>query len=90
MSTALVLELIQQAVAVCLLTAAPLLMTALIIGVLVSFAQAITQVQEMTLTFVPKFVALALVGLLAVPWMISQLVGFILQMVQSLPLLAAS
>ena len=52
MTVTLVIDLMHRAVTVCLLTAAPLLLTALVVGVLESFVQAITQVQEQTLSFV--------------------------------------
>jgi flagellar biosynthetic protein FliQ len=69
------------------MTAAPLLLTALVVGVLVSFLQAITQVQEQTLTFVPKFVAIAIMGLVMLPWLLQNLVGYIRETIHSLPVL---
>lgn len=87
MTVTLVIELMYRAVTVCLLTAAPLLLTALLVGVLVSFVQAITQVQEQTLTFVPKFVAIAIMGLVMLPWMLQQLVGYLTETIRSLPVL---
>jgi len=56
--------------------AAPLLITALVVGFAVSLIQSITQVQEITLSFVPKAVAVAVALLLAGHWMISELVAF--------------
>lgn len=85
MSAALVLDLLRQAVTVGLLTAGPLLLTALLVGVIVSFMQAITQVQEQTLTFVPKVAAMAIVLLISLPWMLQQLVGFLMDSLRSLP-----
>ncbi len=85
MSAALVLDLMRQAVTVGLLTAGPLLITALLVGVIVSFMQAITQVQEQTLTFVPKVAAMAIVLLISLPWMLQQLVGFLMDSLRSLP-----
>ncbi len=87
MSPALVLDLMRHAVTVTLLTAGPLLATALLVGVSVSFVQAITQIQEQTLTFVPKFVAIAIVGLLMLPWLLQRLVTFLSDMLRSLPVL---
>jgi flagellar biosynthetic protein FliQ len=87
MSPALVLDLMRHAVTVTLLTAGPLLATALLVGVSVSFVQAITQIQEQTLTFVPKFVAIAIVGLLMLPWLLERLVTFLSDMLRSLPVL---
>lgn len=85
MTVTLVIDLMQRAVTVCLITAAPLLLTALLVGVLVSFVQAITQVQEQTLTFVPKFVAIGIVGLVMLPWLLQQLVGYLTETIRSLP-----
>jgi flagellar biosynthesis protein FliQ len=87
MSAALVLDLMRHAVTVTLMTAGPLLVTALLVGILVSFVQAITQIQEQTLTFVPKFAAIAIVGLLAAPWLLRTLVTFLTDMLRSLPAL---
>lgn len=87
MTVTLVIELMHRAVTVCLLTVAPLLLTALLVGVLVSFVQAITQIQEQTLTFVPKFVAIGIVGLVMLPWLLQQLVGYITETIRSLPVL---
>lgn len=58
----------RQALEVTVLLASPLLLTALVVGVLISLVQAVTQIQEQTLTFVPKFLAILLVFLLSLPW----------------------
>ena len=87
MSPALVMDLMRHAVTVTLLTAGPLLATALLVGVAVSFVQAITQIQEQTLTFVPKFAAIAIVGLLLLPVLLQNLVAFLVEMLRSLPVL---
>ncbi len=58
----------RQALEVTILLASPLLLTALMVGVLISLVQAVTQIQEQTLTFVPKFLAILLVLLLTLPW----------------------
>ena len=54
----------------CLLLSMPTLLTALVVGVTVSLMQTVTSIQEMTLTFVPKLVAVVLVVSLAMPWLI--------------------
>ena len=87
MTVTLVLDLMYRAVTICLLTAAPLLVTALVVGVLVSFVQTITQVQEQTLTFVPKFVAIGVVGWVTLPWLLQQLVGYLTETIRILPVL---
>ena len=85
MSTGLAIELLSHAVSTCLLVAAPLLLTALVVGVVVSLVQALTQIQEQTLTFIPKLVAVAVVLLLALPWVVRELTDYIAQMFNVLP-----
>ncbi|MBO9689483.1 flagellar biosynthesis protein FliQ [Roseateles chitosanitabidus] len=75
----------QQGLYVLLLVAAPLLLTVLAVGVLVSVFQAATQINESTLSFVPKIVAAVLVLAVAGPWMISTLVEYIQRTLQSIP-----
>ncbi len=87
MSPGFAIELLNRAVMVALLTAAPLLVTALVVGVLVSLVQALTQIQEQTLTFIPKLLAVAVVMLLSLPWMVRELVGYITQTFNLLPTL---
>jgi flagellar biosynthetic protein FliQ len=89
MSAGLAIELINRAVMMVLMVAAPLLVTALLVGVVVSLVQALTQIQEQTLTFIPKLVAVAVVGMLSVPWMIRELVEYLTQILNSLPSLAS-
>lgn len=76
MDTAFVMKLLNETLVMILLLSAPALIASLVIGLLVSIFQATTQIQEQTLTFVPKivvtFLALAVTG----PWLISQLVVF--------------
>lgn len=65
-----VLQLGQEALKTTALVAAPLLGSALVIGLVVSIFQAITQINEATLTFVPKMIVIGLVIVLAGPWMV--------------------
>ena len=85
MSSGLAIALMNHAVMLALMVAAPLLVTALLVGVLISLIQALTQIQEQTLTFNPKHVALAIVFLIAMPWMVRQLVDYLAQSIDSLP-----
>ena len=89
MSTALAVDLIRQALTVALMVAAPLLITALSVGILVSLVQAVTQIQEQTLTFIPKLLALAVAFVILLPWSLSQLVQYLVGVLQSLPTLAS-
>jgi flagellar biosynthesis protein FliQ len=67
------------------LLAAPLLLAALAVGVLVSLFQAATQINEMTLTFVPKLLALVVVLLLGGSWMLGLLVDYTRRLLQDIP-----
>ena len=70
------IELFRRALTVALLLSAPLLGAGLVIGVLVSVFQAVTQIHEMTLSFVPKVIVVSLVLVLAMPWMARLLLEF--------------
>jgi flagellar biosynthetic protein FliQ len=65
--------------------AAPVLLTALFVGLAVGLLQSVTQIQEVTLTFVPKFAAVGLVLLLAGGWMLNELVAFAQSMFALIP-----
>lgn len=80
-----VLTLAQQALWVTALVAAPLLLTALVVGLVVSIFQAATQINEMTLSFIPKLLAMALVLVIAGPWMLHTLVSFTHDLIVNLP-----
>jgi len=88
MSAAMVIELIQRALIIGLMVSAPLLLTALVSGVVVSLLQAVTQVQEQTLTFIPKLLAVALVLILTLPWMLRTLVEYLVESLRTLPMVA--
>jgi flagellar biosynthesis protein FliQ len=89
MTPALAVDLVHHAVVLTLLVAAPLLLTALGVGLLVSLAQAVTQLQEQTLTFIPKLLALAVVFMITLPWLLSQLVEYMAGILRSLPTVAS-
>ncbi len=74
-----------QALKITLLLAAPLLLVALIAGLLVGVFQAATQINEMTLSFIPKLLAMAAVIAVAGPWMIKLIVGYTGQLFESIP-----
>ena len=85
MSPGLAIQLVNHALMMALMVAAPLLLTALIVGVVVSLVQALTQIQEQTLTFIPKLVAVSVVLLLCLPWMLRQLVTYVISAFDLLP-----
>lgn len=71
-----VIDLAQQALRVTLLVAGPMLLAGMLVGLIISIVQAATQINEMTMTFVPKIVVVMLVMVLTLPWMIAQLTAF--------------
>ncbi len=85
MTVEYVLALGRDAVSMTLMLAAPMLALGLLVGVTISILQAVTQIQEMTLTFVPKIVAVAVALLIFLPWIIERLVGFTTRLYSSIP-----
>jgi flagellar biosynthetic protein FliQ len=75
----------QQALYVAMLIGAPLLLTALAVGLIIGMVQAATQINEMTLSFIPKVIAMALVMVITGPWMLRTLVQFTRQLIENLP-----
>jgi flagellar biosynthetic protein FliQ len=75
----------QQGLMLMLMVAAPVLLTVLVVGLVVSVLQAATQINEATLSFVPKIVAAVAVLAFAGPWMLSTLVEYLRRVLQSLP-----
>ncbi|HET57269.1 MAG TPA: flagellar biosynthesis protein FliQ [Deltaproteobacteria bacterium] len=80
-----VIKIAYDAIQMTLLLAAPMLGVGLIIGLAVSIFQAVTQVQETTLTFVPKIVGVLLALVIALPWMISIMISFTHNLFTSIP-----
>ncbi len=64
---------------------APILLTALVIGLVISLIQAVTQINEQTLSYVPKIIGIALVLIIAGPWMLQTLLAFTARLFSSLP-----
>ena len=85
MSPELVINIVQNAMSVLLMVAAPVLLVSLLVGLLVSVLQAATQINEMTLTFIPKLLALFLTLVLAGPWILNTLIDYTTRLFQSIP-----
>ncbi|MDR2260569.1 MAG: flagellar biosynthesis protein FliQ [Azoarcus sp.] len=85
MTPTAVIELGRQAVEVTLMVSAPLFLSALVTGLIISIFQAATQINEMTLTFVPKLVAIFVTLVLAGPWMITTITDFMRRLFTSIP-----
>lgn len=75
----------QQALEITLLVSAPPLLAALVVGLVVSIFQAATQINEMTLSFIPKLLAMFLVLLISGPWMIGMLTDYMTRLFSSIP-----
>ncbi len=76
MTPEMVITIGREAIITMLLVAAPMLLSGLLIGLIISLFQAVTQVHEMTLTFIPKIVIVALSLVIFLPWMIAQILDF--------------
>jgi flagellar biosynthetic protein FliQ len=77
----------QNALELTLLIAAPLLLSALVVGLIVSVFQAATQINEMTLSFIPKLVAIFAALLLSGPWIITMMTDYMRRLITSIPTL---
>ncbi|MEP6729863.1 MAG: flagellar biosynthesis protein FliQ [bacterium] len=88
MNHQLVVDLARTAITTALMVSAPMLIVALLVGITVSVVQAVTQIQEQTLAFVPKLLSVAAVFLLALPWILQTLVKYTAEIIRSIPQLA--
>lgn len=80
----------REALMVTLMLSGPLLLVALVVGLAISLVQAVTQIHEMTITFVPKIIAISLVLLLMLPWMINIASDFMRHLLEMIPTFAGS
>ncbi len=85
MSQDTVVNLATQAMTLALKVAGPLLLVGLVVGLLVSIFQAVTQIQEQSLSFIPKIVGVAVIIVILGPWMLNQLVGYAQSLFTSIP-----
>ena len=85
MTPGIVIEIGRHAVELTLMISAPLLIAALVVGLLVSVFQAATQINESTLSFVPKVVAIFVTLILAGPWMITVMTDYIRRLFEAIP-----
>ncbi|MGQ0529117.1 MAG: flagellar biosynthesis protein FliQ [Panacagrimonas sp.] len=76
-----------EALKLALMLGAPLLLTALVVGLVVGLFQAATQINEMTLSFIPKVIAMAAVVVATGPWMLGLLVDYTRRLIESIPTL---
>jgi len=88
MSPEAVMAIMQESMEMMLTISGPILGAGLVIGVLVGIVQAVTQIQEMTLTFVPKIVVTVMVLMVAFPWMLQSMIDFTTRLYNILPNMA--
>jgi flagellar biosynthesis protein FliQ len=69
-------DLVRETLILCMIIAAPILLMGLLIGVIISIFQALTQIQEQTISLVPKLVAMTVVAVLLLPWMCERMMDF--------------
>jgi flagellar biosynthesis protein FliQ len=79
------IEMLRSLITVALMVNTPIIGTAIIVGVIVSLLQAITSIQEPTLSFAPKLVAIGAVIIIAAPWMVRQLMDFTAFFINKIP-----
>ncbi len=84
MTQGLVIQIGRQALITVLLVAGPALLTGMVVGLFVSIVQSVTQIQEFTLTFVPKILAVVTVFIFALPWMLNTLLTFVTRLYSNL------
>ena len=89
MNPQFVLSTGQEALLLMLTVSMPMLATVMLVGLVVSIFQAITQINESTLSFVPKLIAALVVFAVAGPWMLTTLVDYLRRTIESIPTLAA-
>ncbi len=77
----------KEAMKITMLLSMPLLIVSLVAGLVVSIFQAVTQIQEMTLTFIPKILATAIALIFLAPWMTKLMVNYVVQLYSSIPML---
>jgi flagellar biosynthetic protein FliQ len=85
MNPELAIELIKTMVYNAVMLAAPLLLTGMVIGLLISLFQTVTSIQEQTLTFVPKALAVLAALIIALPWMLRKVMEFSVQLIERMP-----
>jgi flagellar biosynthesis protein FliQ len=75
----------REAIMVTLIVGSPILLAGLVVGLLIGLLQAVTQIQEQTVAFVPKLLAMILVLTFTLPWLINQMVTYSQELIQGIP-----
>ncbi|TCK59560.1 flagellar biosynthesis protein FliQ [Seleniivibrio woodruffii] len=84
MTPDMVVDMLTKALQLSLLIASPMLLFGLIIGLIISIFQSVTQIQEMTLTFIPKIIGVIVAVMLFAPWMLDKLMTYSIQLFSNL------
>ncbi len=85
MNEATVIDITRQTVLVIVETSAPMLLVSLVVGLIISIFQTITSIQEQTITFLPKFVAIMLVLVLCGGWMMNNMTDLFVSLLENIP-----
>ena len=85
MTQEFVIGVVTQAIYLVLIISAPILLTTLVLGVMIGVFQAVTSIQEMTLTFIPKILASVIVLIVTFPWMLNKLIDFTQRLMAAVP-----
>jgi flagellar biosynthetic protein FliQ len=85
MTPEFVVHLGQEAIYLMLLISAPMLLAGLVVGLGISILQAVTQIHEVTLTFIPKILVVSLALMIALPWMVQKMIDFIRALLMQIP-----
>lgn len=80
-----VIEMLTKALQLSLLVASPMLLFGLVIGLIISIFQSVTQIQEMTLTYIPKIIGVILAVMLFAPWMMDKMMSYTIMLFSNLP-----
>ncbi|MDF2510889.1 MAG: hypothetical protein K0S04_755 [Herbinix sp.] len=80
MNELIVIDIVRQALYIVLKTSAPMLLISLVVGLIISILQTVTSIQEQTLTFVPKLIAIFLILMLCGSWILNELRGYIVEL----------
>lgn len=85
MNVEMAVDIIRNMIGQAILLISPLMITAIVVGLMVSLIQSITSIQEQTLTFVPKLIAVAVVIMISANWLLRSVVEFAIVMIQRIP-----
>ncbi|MGA1846858.1 flagellar biosynthesis protein FliQ [Deferribacter abyssi] len=86
MTVDFVIEITTKTLELTLMIAAPMLIFGLVVGLIISIFQAVTQIQEMTLTFIPKILAVVVALIIFFPWIIDKLISFTVSIINNIPI----